>query len=184
MEDADQWDCMERQKLLFPRRRPAREGAEDLGGKRGSNDIPTAQEELPGCSEEESGRCLRRVDRRKRPKLTNAEITTLLNCDRPLERGERIEMSAERQWGALDLMGLMKKDDPTTVVGEGSASKVTTSPKPPPPKAPLAAYAMDPSRRSQNSLGEEGRKGYFKGKDSEWEEAKGGGKSRAGRRGD
>ena len=50
-------------------------------------------------------------------------------------------------------MGLRKKDDPTKVVGEGRAATVTTSPKPPPPKAPMETCARDPRRRSQTLLG-------------------------------
>ena len=54
---------MGRKKLLFFRRRPAIEGTEEIGGKRESNDMPTTPEELPGCSEEESGRDRSKVDR-------------------------------------------------------------------------------------------------------------------------
>ena len=61
-------------------------------------------------------------------------------------------------------MGLMKKGDPTTVVGEGSASTVTTSPKPPPPKAPMATYARCPSIRSHNFFRGKGCEGGPEGK--------------------
>ena len=76
-------------------------------------------------------------------------------------------MSAERQRVTLELMGLTMKDGPTTVVGEGRAAKATTSPKPPPPKAPMETYARDPTRRSQNSLGGTGCKGDSEGEDSQ-----------------
>ena len=87
---------------LLSRRRPARECADDLGRKREENDIPTTPEELPGRSEAESGRDLSNIDRGERPKLTPVEINTLETCNRPLERGDRVEMSAERQWGTLN----------------------------------------------------------------------------------
>ena len=93
--------------------------------------------------------------------MTTAEISTMANCDRPLETEERKEMSAERQWGTLELMGPTKKADPTTEVGDERAAKSTAISKPPPAKAPT--YAMGPSSRSQNSLGGKKSKG-----DSKW----------------
>ena len=152
---------------LLPRRRPVRECTDKLGKReREGNDIPMGKEELPECIDGESGRDLRKIDRRRRPKLTHVGINTLETFNRPLERGDRVEMSAERQWMALELVGLTKKKDPTTVVGEGRAATVTTSPKPPPPKAPMATYARDPSRRSKHLLDGKGSKGDSKGKGS------------------
>ena len=73
-------------------------------------------------------------------------------------------MSAERQWGTLEVMGLMKKE-PTTEVGDGRIMMtVTASPKPPPPKAPT--YARGPSGGSQNLLDGKENEGDPKGKDS------------------
>ena len=63
-------------------------------------------------------------------------------------------MSSDRQWGTLEVMGLMKKEEPTTEVGYGRAATSTSSPKPPPPTAPT--YDRAPSIGSQNLLGGNG----------------------------
>ena len=49
------------------------------------------------------------------------------------------------------MMGLTRKEGPATEAGDGRVATVTTSPKPPPPKAPT--YGRGPSSRSQNLLG-------------------------------
>ena len=84
------------------------------------------------------------------------------NCDIPLGKEERGEMSADRQRGTLEAMGLMKKEEPTKEVGDGRAATVTESPKPQRPIAPT--YARDPIIGSQNLLGGNGSKGDSKGK--------------------
>ena len=79
------------------------------------------------------------------------EIAKLANCDRPSGKDERSEISTERQWGALEVTGLMNKE-PTTEVGDGGiAMAETASPKPPPPREPT--YARGPSSSSQGRLG-------------------------------
>ena len=65
MDQEDQWGRMEKQKILFPRRRPVRPSTDELGGREENNDIPTAPEELPECSDEASGRDISKIDTRK-----------------------------------------------------------------------------------------------------------------------
>ena len=117
----------------------------------------------PECQDGEMGRDIRKLNRGKRPKLTTLEIAKLLNCDRPADEEERGEMSGERQWGALESMGLLKKDPAKEDGEEKATTTVTTSPKPPPPKEP-ATFAVGPI--SQSRLGGQDAKGKaHKGKD-------------------
>ena len=104
------------------------------------------------------------MNRGKRPKLPPFEISKLENCDRPLGKNERKEMSAERQWGTVGVMGLMEKVPTTEVRDGGVMMTVTESPKHPPPQAPT--YASDPIGGSQNLLGGKENEGDSKGKDS------------------
>ena len=80
--------------------------------------------------------------------------------DRTLEKEERNEMSADRQWGTLEVMGIMKKLEPTTEVGDRRAVTSNASPKPQPPKAPT--HDRGPIIGSQNLLGGRAEKGVPK----------------------
>ena len=118
-------------------------------------------EVLPGCQEDrEEEREVRKLNRNKRPKLTTSEIGRLETCDRPLAKGDWGEMSIDRQWGALEVMGLLKEEQSGEKDVTIDATQ-TTSPKPP-PKAPweVKKFAADPSASSRNYLGEKEAKGY------------------------
>ena len=71
-----------------------------------------------------SGRPLSQVDREGGwgPESIHLETATMGIRDRPLEREERTGMSTERQWGALELVGVTLKEDPATDVGGGRAA--------------------------------------------------------------
>ena len=58
----------------------------------------------------EEERCLRKVNRGERPKLTEDEIEKVGNCDRPVTKHEWPEMGIEMQWVTSEVMGLLKEE--------------------------------------------------------------------------
>lgn len=74
-------------------------------------------------------------------------------------------MSIDRQWGRLEVIGLLKEEQPEEAKEVKIASAPTASPKPPPPKAPFGvrAFAADPPSSSRDYLG---------GADSKWKDSK------------
>ena len=63
-------------------------------------------------------------------------------------------MSINRQWGTLEVMGLLEENRPAARANVQIASTPTKSPKPP-PKAPceVRAFSADPPSSSRNYLG-------------------------------
>ena len=134
---------------------------------------------LPECQEDkEEERIIRKLNRSNRPKLPTDEIKRLETCDAPLTRDELVEMSVGKQWGALEVMVLLKEEQS----GEGNnvtinmANDSSASPKPPPTEAPwyMRAVSENPSSSSRNNLGDKNSKGKDpKGKSPKGEEGEG-----------
>ena len=174
MDRAHQWECLGDLGLL--RRRPVRNVTEELGG---NQDIPKHMGVFPECQGDEEERSVRKLNRRKRPKLTTSEIEKLQNCDRPLNKDEWAEMSIGRHWGTLEMVGILKKEPTEEEKDVEIAAIPITSPKKP-PKAPfgMKAFATEPSSSSRNCLGGQDAKGRDREgeeipKEDKWEDSKG-----------
>ena len=132
----------------------------------------------------EEERCLRKVNRGERPKLTEDEIEKVGNCDRPVTKHEWPEMGIEMQWVTSEVMGLLKeeKQRESKTVRINVPEEESGRPKPPPPQAPwkFRTYPEDttqepwevaePASGSGNHLGDAERKG---GGDSKGQDPKG-----------
>ena len=128
---------------IFPRRRPARV-SNDERGERGAK----------GASE----RDLSVIDRSMRPIMAMNEQTVLASRNRAMEIAEWREMTSERKWQTLGIMGFaFWKKEPTTEVGDGEVVAKQVAPKAPHQKAPTT-YCGDQKEEKGAEKG--------KGKDS------------------
>ena len=88
------------------------------------------------------------------------------SCSRPLTKTDCVEMTTDKKWATLEVMGFLKEEKqggPTDSMA-GAVDVATDIPEnaePPPPKAPGGAqtYSEDPTTGIWHYLGDAERKG-------------------------